>query len=192
MLASDRPAPQQPQRPTFTTAIRTVPVYVTAIDSDGHLVTDLSRDDFQVFDDGRPPAAHGVRQSRTGHQHREIMLDMSGSMLGNLPVLRRAAVQMFTRPPADDKARVGGFGDRIVLSERFTNDQDELIRALWFDLAPGGGTPLWGRRQYGDDRALVTDRPARGARAERRQRHRCGTRTPRGDAHGSDDPQSNR
>jgi len=130
--------------PQFRAVTRTVPVYATVLDpEDHHLVTDLDKSNFEVRDNGR-------LQPLTVFDNREqpisivIMLDMSGSMLGNLPTLRRAAVQMFTHLKPDDKARVGGFGDRIVLSERFTNDQDELIRALWFDLAPGGGTPLWG------------------------------------------------
>lgn len=121
-----------------------MPVYATVLDAaDSRLVTNLTRADFEVLDNGRPQPLtvfdNGEQPIRI-----VIMLDLSGSMLGNLPILRRAAVQMFTRLRPDDKARVGGFGDRIVLSERFTNDQDELIRALWFDLAPGGGTPLWG------------------------------------------------
>jgi Ca-activated chloride channel family protein len=121
-----------------------VSVYATVLDpSDGRLVTDLTRDQFEVFDNGR-------LQPLTIFDNREqpisivIMLDMSGSMSGNVPTLRRAAVQMFTNLRPDDKARVGSFGDRITLSEHFTNDTDELIRALWFDLTPGGGTPLWG------------------------------------------------
>lgn len=140
--------PQQPpptqQAPVFRTVTQTVSVYATVLDpADGRLVTDLARGDFQIFDNGRP-------QPLTIFDNREqpisivIMLDMSGSMSGNVPTLRKAAVQMFTHLRPDDKARVGGFGDRITLSERFTNDTDELIRALWFDLTPGGGTPLWG------------------------------------------------
>jgi VWFA-related protein len=137
--------PQQPQQPTvFRTTSQTVPVYATVLDpADNRLVTNLARGDFEVFDNGRP-------QPLTIFDNREqpisivIMLDMSGSMSGNIPTLRRAAVQMFTQLRPDDKARVGGFGDRITLSEHFTNDTDELIRALWFDLTPGGGTPLWG------------------------------------------------
>src|SRR5262245_65887230 len=71
------------------------------------------------------------------------MLDMSGSMHGNLATLRASAVQLFTRLLPQDRARVGNFGDRIILSDAFTNDPDTLIRALYLDLQPGGATPLW-------------------------------------------------
>jgi Ca-activated chloride channel family protein len=144
VVLSGRVVAQQPQEPLFRSGTQTVPVYATVLDTaDSRLVTGLSRADFDVLDNGR-------RQPITVFDNGEqpisivIMLDLSGSMLGNLATLRRAAVQMFTQLRPDDKARVGGFGNRIVLSERFTNNQDELIRALWFDLVPGGDTPLWG------------------------------------------------
>jgi len=130
------------QAPVFRTATRTVPVYVTVLDAQQRLVTDLRSEDFEIFDNGRPQP---ITLFDAGVQPISIviMLDMSGSMVGNLAVLRNSAVQMFTRLLPGDKARVGNFGDRITLSERFTNDQNELIRALYLDLQPGGPTPLW-------------------------------------------------
>ena len=126
----------------FRSATQMVPVYVTVVDESGHLVTDLSREDFEIYDNGRPQA---LTEFSNAIQPISIviMLDMSGSMTGNIPLLRNAAVQMFTRLLPGDQARVGSFGDRITISEHFTNDQNELIRALWNDLIPGGGTPLW-------------------------------------------------
>jgi Ca-activated chloride channel family protein len=126
----------------FRSATQMVPVYVTVVDESGHLVTDLTRDDFEVFDNGR---SQTIAQFSSAIQPISIvvMLDMSGSMTGNIPLLRQAAVQMFTRLLPSDQARIGSFGDRITISDHFTNDQNELIRSLWNDLVPGGGTPLW-------------------------------------------------
>jgi Ca-activated chloride channel family protein len=141
---SGRVVAQQPQEPLFRSGTQTVPVYATVLDTaDSRLVTGLSRADFDILDNGRHEP---LTVFDNGEQPISIviMLDLSGSMLGNLPTLRHAAVEMFTELRPGDKARVGGFGNRIVLSERFTSDQDELIRALWFDLVPGGDTPLWG------------------------------------------------
>lgn len=132
------------QEPVYRAAVRTVPVYATVIGPDGRLVTDLGRDAFRVFDDGRPQTI-SLFDNSVQRISIVVMLDMSGSMSGNLSVLRSAAVQMFTRLLPDDKARVGSFGNRIVLSpDAFTNDVDALTRALWLDLDPGGPTPLWG------------------------------------------------
>jgi Ca-activated chloride channel homolog len=131
------------QEPVFRSRSETVPVYVTVIGSDGHLVTDLTRDDFELFDNGRPQRLT-LFSSELQPIRIIVMLDMSGSMSGNIDVLRRSAVQMFTRLLPGDQARVGNFGDRIEISPTFTNDVDTLIRALYLDLKPGGPTPLWG------------------------------------------------
>jgi Ca-activated chloride channel family protein len=127
------------QEPTFRSRTESVPVYVTVIGGTGHLVTDLTRDDFQIFDNGRPQP---LTVFASGLQPISIIVMLD--MIGNIDVLRRAAVQMFTRLLPGDKARVGNFGDRIVISPTFTNDVDTLIRALYLDLQPGGPTPLWG------------------------------------------------
>lgn len=144
-LAAMALAPALPARQAsvFRARAETVPVYVTVEGADGRLVTDLTRGDFLVFDNGRPQP---LTLFDAGIQPISIivMLDMSGSMTGNLAVLRRSAVQMFTRLLPEDRARVGNFGDRIVISPTFTNDVDTLIRALYLDLEPGGTTPLWG------------------------------------------------
>ena len=70
------------------------------------------------------------------------MLDVSGSMQGNLPILRTAANELFNRLRADDQVRVGTFGDEIDISPAFTNDPDVLRAALPTEIR-GGSTPLW-------------------------------------------------
>jgi hypothetical protein len=44
------------ERPTFRSAARTVYIYATVQDKDGRLVTNLTRDDFEIFDNGQPQA----------------------------------------------------------------------------------------------------------------------------------------
>ena len=134
--------PQQPQQaPVFKSSTQTVPVYVTVLD-DGHLVTDLKKDDFEIFDNGRQQPIT-LFDSSIQPISIVIMLDTSGSMVGNIALLRTSAVQMFTRLLPADKARLGYFGNQIALSPKFTNNQDELIRWLWSELDAGGPTPLW-------------------------------------------------
>lgn len=129
------------QKPVFRAENRTVTVYATVQDGD-RLVTGLGREQFEVLDNGRPQPItlfdNGILPISI-----VVMLDMSGSMLGNLALLRNAAVQMFTRLLPDDRARVGSFGENILITPTFTNNQDELIRALWLDFEAGGPTPLW-------------------------------------------------
>ena len=129
------------QAPVYRSATQTVPVYATVTDGT-RLVTDLAREDFEVLDNGRPQPVVLFDNSIQPISI-ILMLDTSGSMSGNISVLRNAAVQMFTRLLPDDKARVGNFGDRISISPDWTNNVDDLIRTLWLEVQPGGPTPLW-------------------------------------------------
>jgi Ca-activated chloride channel family protein len=68
---------------------------------------------------------------------------VSGSMEGNLPVLRSASSSLFGRLRPDDVARVGTFGREIVISPAFTNNPGELRAALPSAIRPDSPTPLW-------------------------------------------------
>lgn len=143
----------------FRGAAPYVPIYATVIGADGRLITDLERRDFVVFDNGRPRPID-VFDSRPQPIHIVVMLDMSGSMLGNLPVLLTAAEQFFARLQPGDQVRVGGFGDRVQISSAFTDNAAELSRALRDDFRAGGSTPLWGAV----DAAMTTLAPLEGRR----------------------------
>lgn len=130
------------QQPIFRGIGDAVHVFVTVMDRDGRLVTTLTRDDFEVRDEGEPQPI--VLFDNTPQPIRLIvMIDVSGSMQGNLPLLRAAAEQLFTRLGPDDLARVGSFGQEITLGASFTRDLEELRRALPDTIPPDAPTPLW-------------------------------------------------
>lgn len=130
------------QQPVFRGRGDAVRVFVTVTDRDGRLVTTLAQDDFEVRDEGKPQPI--TLFDNTPRPIRLIvMLDVSGSMEGNLPLLRAASDQLFARLRPDDVARVGTFGHEIAISPLFTGDPGELRRALPDAIAPDAPTPLW-------------------------------------------------
>jgi Ca-activated chloride channel family protein len=130
------------QQPVFRGTTDAVHVFVTVTDRDGRLVTTLSKNDFEVRDEGKPQPI--TLFDNTPQPIRLIvMLDVSGSMEGNLPLLRAAADKLFERLRPDDVVRVGSFGHQITLSPSFTHDFDQLRRALPDTIAPDAPTPLW-------------------------------------------------
>jgi len=134
--AAERP----PQ--VFRSASDVVRVFVTVTDRDGRLVTSLGRDDFEVRDEGRPQPI--TLFDNTPQPIRlVVMLDVSGSMEGNLPLLREAAGRLFDELRPDDLARVGTFGRQITISPDFTRDLEALASALPDVIAPDAPTPLW-------------------------------------------------
>ena len=130
------------QTPVFRGRGDAVRVFVTVTDRDGRLVTTLARDDFEVRDEGRPQPI--TLFDNTPRPIRLIiMLDVSGSMEGNLPLLRAATEQLVARLRPDDLVRVGTFGHDIAISPSFTRDPGGLRAALPAAIAPDAPTPLW-------------------------------------------------
>ncbi|HXE79147.1 MAG TPA: VWA domain-containing protein [Vicinamibacterales bacterium] len=128
--------------PIFRGTADTVRVFVTVTDRDGRLVTDLTQDEFEIRDEGTPqPIA--IFDNRPRPIRLIIMLDVSGSMQGNLPLLRASAQQLAGRLLPDDLARLGTFGHDVTIGETFTRDPEELLAALPDEIAHNAPTPLW-------------------------------------------------
>ncbi len=130
------------QQPVFRGTGDVVRLFVTVTDRDGRLVTTLTREDFEIRDEGRPQPMTLFDNSPQPIRL-VVMLDISGSMQGNLPLLRAAADQLVARLFPDDLARVGTFGQAIAISPEFTRDPDELRTALPDTIPPDAPTPLW-------------------------------------------------
>jgi len=130
------------QQPVFRGTGDAVRVFVTVTDRDGRLITTLSRDDFEVRDEGKPQPIT-LFENTPQPIRLIVMLDVSGSMEGNLALLRAAAEQLFARLRPDDVARVGTFGHEIAISPSFTHDPGEWRTALPDTIAADAPTPLW-------------------------------------------------
>src|SRR5215471_4478745 len=130
------------QQPTFRGGSDVVRVFATVLDHDGRLVTNLTKEQFEVRDDGKPQPL--TQFDNTPQPIRLIvMLDVSGSMEGNLPILREASQELFGRLRGDDLARVGSFGREVAISSEFTHDIRALDAALPQTIVPDAPTPLW-------------------------------------------------
>src|SRR5262249_28483304 len=119
-----------------------VRIFATVLDHDGRLVTTLTKDQFEIRDEGKPQPL--TLFDNTPQPIRLVeMLDVSGSMEGNLPILRTASDALFSRLRPDDMARVGPVGHEVKISEPFTHDINELRAFLPKYIAPDAPTPLW-------------------------------------------------
>jgi Ca-activated chloride channel family protein len=102
---------------------------VTVVDANNRLVTDLTRDDFEVFDNGRPQEItifdNEVRPITVA-----VMLDTSVSMTHRLDDLYAGAEQFLLRLLPHDKAAVGAFNDKVEFASGFTSDRNSLVSGL--------------------------------------------------------------
>lgn len=130
--------PQQ----VFRAGQETVRVFTTVTDRDGRLVTTLTRQDFEVREDGKPQPLT-VFDNAPQPIRLVVMLDVSGSMEGNLQLLRASSEQLFNRLRPDDLACIGTFGKDVTISESFTHDTNMMLASLPTYIAPDAPTPLW-------------------------------------------------
>lgn len=130
------------QDATFKAGTHTVAIYATVLDRDHHLVTNLTKDDFEVRDNGKAVGL-SVFSAEPEPITLGLMLDTSGSMDANLPLVVDAAGTLIDRLEPADRARIGAFGTRTILSPSFTADHVALKSFLRTRLRAGGETPLW-------------------------------------------------
>ena len=140
VMALDLPA----QQPQFRTGVKTVPVYATVTDRAGRFVTDLTRDKFEILDEGKK-----VELTQFSNQFvpitAAIMLDLSRSMLPRYDAVIAAAEQFIVRLMPGDRARVGSFSEEVRMGPPLTGDRDALIKFIResLDLRVGMRTRLW-------------------------------------------------
>jgi VWFA-related protein len=139
VLAVTLVSAQQP----FKSGNFTVAVYSTVTDPTGRLVPDLTQDRFEVTDNGKPQTlttfANDVQPITV-----VLMLDRSGSMVGNFMLVEKAAEAFVERLLPADKVRIGSFSNRIEVDpQMFTEDKNEMVKILQTELQEPGPTPLW-------------------------------------------------
>ena len=85
---------QRPAVPRFRSGIDLVKVTATVRDAEGRLVGNLTRDDFEILEDGRPQRITLFQQGRVPVSL-GVVLDVSQSMLGQRMDDARAALRRF-------------------------------------------------------------------------------------------------
>jgi len=142
------------QEPVFRSDARTVAIYATVVDRDHHLVTDLTRDDFEVRDDDTlvdisPFSAEPVPIALG------VVIDASASMAPHTALMWNATQYVIDHLDPPDAAMVAVFNRHMSFSP-LLSDHAALHGFVGAYFEPGGETPLWDAM----DRAMVELRPA--------------------------------
>ncbi len=128
---------------TFHSGVLTVPVAVTVVDPQGRPVTGLTRDDFEILEDGTPQPVSAFAGGRVPVSV-GLVLDTSDSMRGQAIAQARAALDRFLgellRP--EDEAFVATFSHTPRLVAVWTRPPATLVHAL-DAVKPFGGTAIY-------------------------------------------------
>ena len=123
-LSAQQKATQKPDNmPTIRAEVNMISLPVVVTDRLGKRITDLKREDFQVFE-------NGVRQEIAGFAATDepvsvaLLLDTSGSTEHELAKIQNAAIDFVYQLHPDDEVAVMSFADDVRLQYDFTIDRD--------------------------------------------------------------------
>jgi len=129
--------------PTFRSAIDLTTVNATVIDRNGHLVRELPREVFEVFEDGEPQTISQFTNERVPVSL-AMLVDVSDSMFGKRIADARDAVETFVTDLLDpaDEFSILAFNHRQHLLTEWTDDRSVAARVLG-PIHPSGSTAIY-------------------------------------------------
>ena len=138
-------AQQKPQEPgfSFRTSASLVNVTVTVTDASGRFVSGLRKEDFEVYEDGKPVTVTHFDNERVPVSL-GLVMDTSGSMAGEKMVAAKSAVERFLYGLLDQKDEVFlyQFESQATLVQDWTTDRRAVSNAL-ARIRANGGTAMY-------------------------------------------------
>jgi VWFA-related protein len=139
--------PQQESQTTIRAEVALVDVVFTAMDKDGHPVSGLKVDDFQISENREPQKIEYFSALGKGSEVPltiALLIDTSGSVKNKLDFEKETAAEFFREVlrPSKDLALIIQFDADVNLVQDFTQKQGDLLHALE-SLKAGNSTALY-------------------------------------------------
>jgi VWFA-related protein len=143
LLAQQPPAPRQ-ESETIQVDVTRVSVLYTVTDRRGRFVTNLEKEQFDVFEGKNPQKILEFTRESDLPLRLGVLIDTSNSIRDRFRFQQEAALEFLRSVlrPGQDKAVVFGFDTAPLVVADLTDDMAVLERAIR-DLRPGGGTSLY-------------------------------------------------
>lgn len=135
------PSGEDNSRFVFKKEVQEVFLHATVVDDTGRMVTNLTRNDFQIFQNGKPEAI-------TSFQREDvpvalgIVIDNSGSMRDKRARVNDAVMNLIRASNPQDEVFVVNFGQTPYLDQDFTSDP-HLLEAALHQTSTRGSTALY-------------------------------------------------
>jgi len=126
---------QNPE-PIFRADVRLVEVYATVLDGRGKFLEGLSRENFDVRDNGALQTVVAFETSQANLSC-AILLDTTGSMARALPAVKNGIVRLIDEFRDNDSVAVYGFSGSLRALRDFTTDKAAAKRAVLGTRAEG-------------------------------------------------------
>ena len=132
--------PAQEKSQVFRAGVELVSLNVTVVDSQGRYVTDLTQNEFSVFEDGAKQELSYFNRTNLPIAL-SLLIDSSASMEQRMENAQEAAIGFAQKIRPQDLAQVIDFDSRVEIRQSFTNKLEDLDRAIR-STSPGGSTAL--------------------------------------------------
>ncbi len=129
------------QDATFKVDARLVEVYAAVFDRNGRYIPGLTKEQFQVIDNGKPQPIVTF-ETEASDLSCAILLDTTGSMARALPAVKNAILKLIDRFRGNDQVAVYGFSNRLAVLQDFTLDKNAAKKAV-LATRPAGTTALF-------------------------------------------------
>jgi VWFA-related protein len=134
-------ASAEAQRGLFKSGVELVPLTVTVTDKQGHYVNDLTDRDFRIFEEGMPQSLSFFTGDRVPIDL-ALVLDVSGSMVNHMRLIRKAATSLVEGLERGDRAAIAAIKRYVELPQPLTSDMTKVLGAI-NGLSASGSTALY-------------------------------------------------
>jgi len=140
--------------------VNRVNLLFTVTDKKGRFVTDLSKDDFEIYENKKQQNIIGFTAESDLPLRLAVLIDTSNSIRDRFHFQQQAAEEFLRTAlrPDQDKAMVVSFDSSTELVADLTSNLDTLEKAIE-DLRPGGGTSLYDAVFFACRDKLMQDQP---------------------------------
>src|SRR5438270_5525414 len=106
--------------------VNLVNIFATIKDAEGHFVTNLSKDDFRIYDDNQLQDVQVFEKQDKVESSIGILLDTSGSMVDIIPYMKRGVRDFAHALPKTDDFFLVSFGINVKLLHGAKQSQRHL------------------------------------------------------------------
>jgi VWFA-related protein len=152
--------PDSSDKSRITLDVSRVNMLYTVSDKKGRFVTDLNKDDFEVFESKKPQTIIEFAAETDLPLRLAILIDTSNSIRDRFHFQQEAATAFIdsTVRPEHDKAMIVSFDTAAELVADLTDNIGDLEKAV-ANLRPGGGTSLYDAIFFACRDKLMEDQP---------------------------------
>jgi len=120
-------------QPVFRSGVDLTTFAATVTDKKGNIVTDLTRDDFEVIEDGKKQTVEYFAQGdgdAAPPMHLGLMLDASGSMQADMKLAQGAAIKFLNMLPAAEDITLVDFDTQVRITRYPQRDFARLVERI--------------------------------------------------------------